>query len=312
MTLKANIESRGGYLPSFESAWQLILGKVVDERTSEALKTMFCDPDRLNDFSFSQIHTRVLELDGHRSIDLISEKDTDTDTDAVDMFGRTSLHWAIERNDFGAVTKLLEMGADPNVRATYSGWTSMHFVARARTVDRNLLAALVDYGAQPNALDCNNQTPLSRAIRHNDSAAKIRILAEMGANVNLQYDETRWSVSHLAMFLCHHESIRVLLECGADFSLRTIAETNVLQFAAKYGDIEMIKLLQGFSSVLVSVSKSCRGIPLADLQEFRRDKNIILIDDKWWSAWMELIGDNIVEPCDLDISIPFEDALEFL
>lgn len=77
------------------------------------------------------------------------------DVDALDIFGKTPLHWAIELNDVGKVKSLLQCGADANAKATQSGFSALHFAARSQSLDQHLLNLLMSYGADPNALDCN-------------------------------------------------------------------------------------------------------------------------------------------------------------
>ncbi|OKL55778.1 hypothetical protein UA08_08896 [Talaromyces atroroseus] len=230
---------------------------------------MFDDPDRMNDFQFSQLHKRVLKLDGHHSNPM--NIDSHCEIDYMDAFGRTPLYWAIERGDLAAVLTLLGAGAGPNIPTPRAGWTSMHFVARSHT------------------------TPLSRALRHGDGAAKIKALIAGGADPNLQYDETRWTASHLAMFLGRTECVRDLLESGADFSLKTVMGSNVVHFAARYGDLEMVQLLREFESILGKALTECPRDTLHDLQDFRRERYISAITDTWWSVWSDLIRKETLE-----------------
>ncbi|KAF2136198.1 uncharacterized protein K452DRAFT_205478, partial [Aplosporella prunicola CBS 121167] len=142
---------------------------------------------------------------------------------------------AIERNDADAIASLLRKGADPNISTTRSGWTSIHYIARAQSENEEIIALLIAHGARVNALDSNSQTPLSRAIRHNNAAAKLKALVKAGADPNMQYDEAKWSASHLAVFIGQKACVRALLKAGADFSLKTVLGTNVITFTAKYG-----------------------------------------------------------------------------
>lgn len=308
-------------MPSFESAWQLILGKSVDSHCVESLKIIFDDPDRLSEFNFSDIHKRVLELDGLRLEDL--DGGLDTDIDSLDNFGRTALSWAIERNDLKKVNILLSKGADPNISTTRSGWTSMHFVARAHSVNKGIITSLAKCGVEPNALDCNKQTPLARAVRHSgDSAAKVKALVGAGADPNYQYNDYRWSASHLAVFLSRHDCVRALLELGADFSLKTVLGTNVVQLAAKYCGVEMIRLLGEFKSAIQEALMDCSWIQVNEPESFRA-AGTTPVTDEWRSAWIKLLeyektapnfneGSENKSGCDLHQGVTFYDALEYI
>lgn len=280
---------------------------------------MFDDQDRRNEFRFTKTHQRVLELDQENTIEAVGHID---DVDALDIFGKTPLHWAIELSDFAKVKRLLECGADPNSRATQSGFSALHCAARSQSLEQRLLDLLLSYGADPNALDCNLQPPLVWAIRQNMGTHSVRALLVAGADPNLQSDEVKWSPLHLAVFLGKHDCVEALLQSGADLSLETVLGANAVYLAARYGDAKMIETLTPFVVHLGSAMEDCRNLQVGDQQSFRADI-ACPVTDEWKAAWEVLInrsstvlgdassitvGDSEESEDDMD----FHDALEVL
>lgn len=250
---------------------------------------MFEDADRLNEFNFSNIHKRVLGLESP-TIDNPTTNVSDG-VDIVDAFGRTPLHWAIERNDAPAVVTLLEQGADPNLASHRSGWSSMHIAARAGRTHPDIINALLKHGAHPNALDCNKAPPLAWAVRQRNGAATVKALVAAGADPNLQSDDTRWSVAHLAVFLGRHDCVKTLLDVGANFSLKNSLGSNAVLLAAKYGDADMLQVLFGYKEALRHAITECSDLLLQDPEEFRATGHSI-VTSEWRVAWRRLMVDD--------------------
>ncbi len=74
--------------------------------------------------------------------------------------------------------------------------------------------------------------------------ALARWLIEQGADVNAAADNPqRVTPAHAAAATCDHETMRLLLECGADANARQQLDYTPLHGAASRGDVEMAELL---------------------------------------------------------------------
>jgi ankyrin repeat protein len=101
----------------------------------------------------------------------------------LDPDGRTPLMHAIlaEDADPAMVRYFLNHGADVNVHDISEQWTALHLAAR----DQNeaVVRLLLEAGANVDALDSFNNTPLVRAVFHSSpNPAVIRLLLQYGAD----------------------------------------------------------------------------------------------------------------------------------
>ncbi|CAL1525972.1 unnamed protein product [Lymnaea stagnalis] len=92
--------------------------------------------------------------------------------------GETPLQVATIKFDVERVTKLLEDGANPNVR-DYAGWTPLHEAVNHGKAE--LAELLIKYGASVNAPGLNNDTPLHDAVS-NHHIDCVKLLVDKGAN----------------------------------------------------------------------------------------------------------------------------------
>lgn len=124
----------------------------------------------------------------------------------------TPLMWAVKKEYIKEVKLLLELGADPNIKA-YGGNTALlESISLSRTSNKDynvkITELLLKYGANPNIQYCDppeaettyltcGETPLMKAsIR---SLKKIKLLLKYGANINQKnkYGETAASIALL-------------------------------------------------------------------------------------------------------------------
>ena len=94
-----------------------------------------------------------------------------------------------------------------------------------------------------NARSADGYPPVGLAIFFGHGAL-ARWLIEQGADVNAAADNPqRVAPAHAAAATCDHETMRLLLERGADPNARQQLDYTPLHGAASRGDIEMAKLL---------------------------------------------------------------------
>ena len=126
-----------------------------------------------------------------------------------DRHRRTALSWASARGDLATVKRLLDFGADPNILST------------------------------------NGNSPLDYAC-FSGSYLVVDCLIERGANVNKR-DVNHLTALHEVAFACTGEEARTctkqLIVGGADVEARDIAQSTPLMSASACGNIEAVKVL---------------------------------------------------------------------
>ena len=164
--------------------------------------------------------------------------------------GQTALHFALQgsdrsgpRPDFAVSLSnvarlLLEHGADVNARDEHDS-TPLHEAARNGRVEA--IHVLLEYGADVNARKVDNTTTLHEAAQ-GGSIEAIRLLLELGVDVNVRKndDTTTW---HEAAFGGSVEAIRALLEHGTDVNVRKNDDSTPLHEALRTRSVEAIHLL---------------------------------------------------------------------
>ena len=132
--------------------------------------------------------------------------------EARDKTGNTPLHFAAYHGHAGAITALLEAGADLEAREDEYGYTPLHSAAFNDQADA--IAALIEAGADPEARDKNDYTPLHWAAFMGRADA-IAALIEAGADPEAR-DKDGETPLHDAAEQGHADAIDALLEAGAD------------------------------------------------------------------------------------------------
>ncbi|OYP28934.1 ankyrin repeat domain-containing protein [Rhodopirellula sp. MGV] len=102
---------------------------------------------------------------------------------------------------------------------------------------------LIEAGADVNKRDNKGQFPLYHAASL-DSPTTVKLLLDAGAEIN--ETETRENFTSLMMAAAEGNMgvVKVLLEAGADRSMRDVDGDRALEFAREYGHEEIAQLLQ--------------------------------------------------------------------
>ncbi|MGL6109270.1 MAG: ankyrin repeat domain-containing protein [Rubrivivax sp.] len=101
--------------------------------------------------------------------------------DATNAAGETPLMMAAMRGRLDWTQKLIERGA----KVQREGWSPVHYAATGPNVQ--VVALLLDRGADINALAPNRNTPLMMAARYG-AEDSVRLLVQRGANKRLLND----------------------------------------------------------------------------------------------------------------------------
>ncbi len=143
---------------------------------------------------------------------------------------------AIKQKHVEAARLLLEAGADPN-KPVEDSRCALHFAASLGNLE--LVQLLLRAGADVNARDWWGATPL-HLTADAGSIEIARALIKAGAELNVQLKLDR--LTPLMMAALHPECFKLLLEAGADVSLRNKEKQTVFELARK--NPESQKLLE--------------------------------------------------------------------
>ncbi|GAM38990.1 hypothetical protein TCE0_034r10167 [Talaromyces pinophilus] len=184
--------------------------------------------------------------------------------------GKIPLHGAAEVGNEALMTELLSANAALFMAQDERGWTPLHSAAYTGQV--NSILFLVQHDAPVDALDSSERSPLMIAADEGHTEA-VKQLLNLGADVNLSSEKAQCPLNQ-ALLSNHVETARVLLEAGANpndqdkfgFAPMTIACRNletanllisagadpsadlvggatILHFAARAGNVALIKRL---------------------------------------------------------------------
>ena len=144
---------------------------------------------------------------------------------------------AIRNNDTQSVNMLLRRGAGVNAK-DQDGATPL--MQTALYGDPGLLKLLLDKGADPNARNKVGATALLWSVH---DLRKVRLLVQKGANVNARSEGGKMPLLLAAYYSRSVETVKFLLENGADLRAKDNRGAGVLLFAAEGGDLDTIRLL---------------------------------------------------------------------
>ena len=138
-----------------------------------------------------------------------------------------------------AVKQLVLHGADVNVADPIKGQTPLMWAAAEGHTD--VVAGLVEMGANVNAVSKGGFTPLLFSITKNDLAS-IKTLIKAGAKVNVALASGNTPLM-VAMQYRYTDVALTLIEAGADFNVKDRAGNTTLHLAAQQGDLKLVNEL---------------------------------------------------------------------
>jgi ankyrin repeat protein len=149
------------------------------------------------------------------AVSRLLDQGADVDVRAVD--GTTALHWAARADQLATVELLLASGADANAADRY-GVTPLSLAAE--NGNAAAIAALLDAGADIDAAAPIGETALMTAVRTGVIDA-VELLLERGADVDARDEEFAQTALMLAVREAHPKVVALLLERGAAVDART-------------------------------------------------------------------------------------------
>ena len=166
--------------------------------------------------------------------------DHGVDVNAVGKDNRTALILACEQNNADAINVLLNAGADTGIANT-DGNTCLHAAVNENS-SRDILQALIDHGADVNAENMNNTTPLMMAC-WDGNVDPVDALLNAGADPNIT-DPNGDSCIHFAVHgECSIEAIQAIVDHGADVNAANISNETALIISCENGNLDAISVL---------------------------------------------------------------------
>lgn len=130
------------------------------------------------------------------------------DLQALDSFGFSLVHQVAGRALL--LRRLLQHNIDVNVQMS-SGQTALHF-----TSDANALKVLLEYNANPNLPDCENQLPLDTITK----SESIKLYFSHGHRGDVPR-ERGWTTIHSHAANAHFDTLHLYRDLNCDMNLKT-------------------------------------------------------------------------------------------
>ena len=172
------------------------------------------------------------------------------DPNAHDQRGITPLHRAVADKRFlSSAQRLLENGADPNVRTNVRGTTPLHW-ANSDAATTRLLTWKSYPKADPNAPDRQGQTPLHYAISNPDSDRmerynQVQSLLNGGADPNIRTHRQETPLHRATLSLRESlAEVSMLVQTGADVRSRDDVGNTPLHYAAGHASVDRCSVVQ--------------------------------------------------------------------
>ena len=157
-------------------------------------------------------------------------------------FGSTPLMVAVEKQQLGAVRFLLNQGADVNLKDDY-GFTALHLAAVSSMYE--VVICLVENGADVNAVNLRDVTPLMMACDDDSNMDVVRYLMRSGADMHLKdvdgFTALLYAITSASDFAL--DILRFLIQNGADINTRNLEQATPLMLASWNGYLDKVKFL---------------------------------------------------------------------
>jgi len=165
--------------------------------------------------------------------------DRGADIEAVDRYGQTPLHWAVQSKSDRGVRVLVEHGADTGTTRP-DGCNALQIAAERG--DTGVAALLLEAGMNVDTTGKTGRTPLTYAVEFG-YGGMARFLLGHGADVNAAQGDGM-SALHRAALLGDEDMLEVLLDAGAHVNAAGLGGRTPLDYALVSGSRAAPLLLQ--------------------------------------------------------------------
>ena len=216
------------------AAWEKILTKRYSSEWTDAMRSLFPEPDFDDLYGFGPLHKAVLSI-GNRSLQDILRSGK-LDIDEPDRQGRTALAWAASRNDTKGVQILLSYGANMET-ACWAGRIPIHeAVQSGLACTRLLIGAGADVTAKSprgaNALHYISYSDSDFTMSEEEIVEIAQLLLDAGAKINAKCSFGRTSLI-AACYANRPKLVKLFIERGADLTSHDKTGENALSFAIR-------------------------------------------------------------------------------
>jgi ankyrin repeat protein len=157
-------------------------------------------------------------------------------------YGRTSLMLACKKGHLGVVRVLLHhMGAQALQQTDDKGRTALHWAALWGHGE--IVALLLEQGAQANGRDASGETPIMLACKEGHLAVVEMLLRHVGGQALQQTDDKGRTALHWASLCGHGEVVAFLLGQGAEIMSRDTLGRNPLMYGCSKGHLGVVRML---------------------------------------------------------------------
>ena len=158
-----------------------------------------------------------------------------TDVNAMNKQKQTALALACENGNVDDVKLLLNARADPNI-ADVNGNTLLHNAVR-NTISKETLQAIIDHGADVNAVNNEGATALLLAcnIEHRES---VNVLMRAGANTSIVDVHGDTCLHKLLHRECDQETLQLLLDHGVPVNAINKSNQTAYMLACDQGNMD--------------------------------------------------------------------------
>ena len=206
------------------------------------------------------------------------------DVNVRNKVSETALMIACQRNNADAINVLLHAGADITI-IDNRGLMCIHHAVVAGC-SKEILQTIIDHGADVNAADKNNISPLILAC-HDGNVDAIDVLVNAGADHNIQGTQGL-SLIHLAVYEGWSKEIfQAIIDHGSDINTIDKDGRTALMLAYRQENVEAISLLlnagadpniadgEGATCIHHAVVRGCSKETLQIIIEYGADVNAI-------------------------------------